>query len=652
MSSKIFNGYVDENKKIPQYVHFRCGRVHINQSLKRLGESYKLQKSLLKKELEHDEIYEDTWEARENEWLPYVKNDVLSTALCYARYTMGMEELIEFGMKNSLTLPSLANKYFNSLRDENDEPIYTYTDPFMRNFVRKSIKGGRRIAFNQRYNSEIPDEVFNIISKDLNVNDDSNEYEVLEKFFEFLKEHEKQYAKEFDSEYDDYRDINEEEETDFINKKLNTLPTHKELSTLDSNKTQMGYDGNSLYPSAMWDENNVYPKIETGFAFKPHINDVYVKAFNDQTFTEDGDKSAILTIKYYNPPGLIFQHLPVKEKVKKIEVNRMRNGYIIDTLTSVDIQEIVKIGERVIQIYEGVIYRENFKISPSRKVIEKLFASRQKYKDEKNDLMHELVKLIMNSLYGIQIRKDINETYYCKSEYWMKTEFDENVLDYWKLPNGNYIVKMKKDDGLDDDCEIKNTLLAVLGAFILANSRRIMNKFIREINGFYENNIYYTDTDSLYIEKKYWDVLDKANLVGDELCQGKNDYKTGGIFYGLYLAPKIKYCLTIDDYVIIQEHKTFKGFNDSNRLLDRSQYFKMKERKKISAMLPRSWKKSFDSGIIIPAKMRFFNECNGKKTCNKCNNQINENKEFEANLNELKRHAPNDFGHMLPYYII
>ena len=51
-----------------------------------------------------------------------------------------MEELTEFGMKNSLTLPSLANKYFNSLRDENDEPIYTYSDPFMRNFVRKAIK--------------------------------------------------------------------------------------------------------------------------------------------------------------------------------------------------------------------------------------------------------------------------------------------------------------------------------------------------------------------------------------------------------------------------------------------------------------------------------------------------------------------------------
>ena len=202
----------------------------------------------------------------------------------------------------------------------------------------------------------------------------------------------------------------------------------------------------------------------------------------------------------------------------------MRNGYIVDTLTSVDIFEIVKIGGKVIEIYEGVIYRENFKVSPFREVIEKLFALRQKYKDEKNDLMQGLVKLNINSLYGVQIRKDINELYSFKSETWMKTEFDENVLDYWKLPNGNYIVKMKKDDGLDDDdCDIKNTLPAVLGAFILANSRRIMNKFVREINGFYENNIYYTDTDSLYIEKKYWVVLDKANLVGDNLCQGKND---------------------------------------------------------------------------------------------------------------------------------
>ena len=123
-----------------------------------------------------------------------------------------MEELTGFGMKNSLTLPSLANKYFNGLRDENDEPIYTYTDPFMRNFVRKAIKGRRCNALIQHYISESSDEEFNIISIELNVN--GNIYENLEKYFESLNEHEKQNTKEFDSKYDDYRDINQKEKTD------------------------------------------------------------------------------------------------------------------------------------------------------------------------------------------------------------------------------------------------------------------------------------------------------------------------------------------------------------------------------------------------------------------------------------------------------
>ena len=97
---------------------------------------------------------------------------------------------------------------------------------------------------------------------------------------------------------------------------------------------------------------------------------------------------------------------------------------------------------------------------------------------------------------------------------------------------------------------------------------------------------------------------------------------------------------------------TFKGFNDSKRLLDRSQYFDMLKGKKITAMLPRSWRKSFNNGVIIPTKMRQCNACKDGILCVTCNNKINENKEFEANLNLLKREKPNDFGHMLPYYKI
>ena len=97
---------------------------------------------------------------------------------------------------------------------------------------------------------------------------------------------------------------------------------------------------------------------------------------------------------------------------------------------------MLKLAE-VIEIYEGVLYRENFETPPFRKVIEKLFGLRQKYKDEHNDLMQKIVKFIMNSLYGVQIRKDIDQSYKCKSQHWRETEYDENVLDYWKLPNKN-----------------------------------------------------------------------------------------------------------------------------------------------------------------------------------------------------------------------
>ena len=53
------------------------------------------------------------------------------------------------------------------------------------------------------------------------------------------------------------------------------------------------FDAATLNLSAKCDVKSVYPKIETGFAFKLHVNDVYVKSFNDQTFKQDGDESAI-----------------------------------------------------------------------------------------------------------------------------------------------------------------------------------------------------------------------------------------------------------------------------------------------------------------------------------------------------------------------
>ena len=120
----------------------------INNSLEKLGKTFKLPKELIKTEINHDEIDGNKWREKRHEWLSYVKKDILCTAYSYARYDICMEEITGFSLKECLSLPGLESKYFNSLRTEDDEPIYTYNERYMRWFDRQSIKGGRVCAFN------------------------------------------------------------------------------------------------------------------------------------------------------------------------------------------------------------------------------------------------------------------------------------------------------------------------------------------------------------------------------------------------------------------------------------------------------------------------------------------------------------------------
>ena len=299
------------------------------------------------------------------------KNDVLSTSFSCSSYNKGVEKITGFGMKNSFVLPSLVWKCFESLRNENDEPIFTYKDKYMRWFVRQSMKAGRYTSFNPYCKSKIAEKIFETISEKLNVK--GNICEVNEGYVEYMGK-KKTMEKEDNSVFDDYRKIIVEEKDSYIKNQLGELPIHVESREFTLTDVLIDFGTTSPYPSAMWDEKLVYPKIETGYASTSTRNDEIVGKFNTQTFTQD---SAISKVLYYNPPDLIY-HLPYEEEVKKTEINRMRNGYIIDVLNIVDIQEFVKLGRTVLKIYEGPIFEEIFRTSPFRKVIE-IFNLRQKY---------------------------------------------------------------------------------------------------------------------------------------------------------------------------------------------------------------------------------------------------------------------------------
>ena len=55
-------------------------------------------------------------------------------------------------------------------------------------------------------------------------------------------------------------------------------------------------------------------------------------------------------------------------------------------------------------------------------------------------------------------------------------------------------MKMVDDEGLEDEIRKLNTMLILLHAFILPNSKKIMNNFKYTINGFCSKDSYHGDS--------------------------------------------------------------------------------------------------------------------------------------------------------------
>ena len=77
----------------------------------------------------------------------------------------------------------------------------------------------------------------------------------------------------------------------------------------------------------------------------------------------------------------------------------------------------------------------------------------------------------------------------------------------------------------------------------------------------------------------------------------------------------------------------------------------MFEGDKLVAKIPLSWRKSFSFGVIIPHKMKNCHKRDKEILCDECDKLVNQTKEFSANLNEIKRQAPKDFGRMRPKFL-
>ena len=98
-----------------------------------------------------------------------------------------------------------------------------------------------------------------------------------------------------------------------------------------------------------------------------------------------------------------------------------------------------------------------------------------------------------------------------------------------------------------------------LGAFIISHSKRLMNDVVIALDGYKNYNKNYSDTDSKYIHKNHYDIVKGQRLLGKDILQSKNNYWNAGILDGLFLAPKIKYCIVINDNGLLQQKISFTG---------------------------------------------------------------------------------------------
>ena len=149
--------------EVPQYVKFTCSKSRIKGSLEKIGREYGLQPELLKGVIEHSFINKNNFADLRHIWEPYLISDVLCLAFIYARHSMEMQKMSGFDIRDCLTEASLGWKCFGTYNKNRE--FYTFNDKYVRNFIRKSNKGGRVAASNRYFESNQCEEILNTIKK-------------------------------------------------------------------------------------------------------------------------------------------------------------------------------------------------------------------------------------------------------------------------------------------------------------------------------------------------------------------------------------------------------------------------------------------------------------------------------------------------------
>lgn len=190
------------------------------------------------------------------------------------------------------------------------------------------------------------------------------------------------------------------------------------------------FDANGLYATVMRDENSIFPDIKSS------------EILDGQTFMDLYLKDGTITIPYlyvakvdmYTPPELCFIPLATKQEDNPGSCF-YRTGYTYgQSYNSVDIEEAQKVGCKITNVHEAIVFKQSIPNHISKFVGE--LQDRRNAIRKVNPTIADAYKLYCNSFYGKTVCWDVEESYVFTTEKeFVKDYYNNDLISFQSVGN-------------------------------------------------------------------------------------------------------------------------------------------------------------------------------------------------------------------------
>jgi len=180
----------------------------------------------------------------------------------------------------------------------------------------------------------------------------------------------------------------------------------------------------------------------------------------------------------------------------------------------------------------------------------------------KTDPMNYLAKILLNSLYGrFGMDDNFTEVNIIHKDYYsdFENKYFDDIIDREDLGDYKLITIKASESQIETDESTHNVSIGIAAA-ITGYARIHMSQFKNNL----DFNLYYTDTDSVYIDAPLSNELVNSKILGKMKLENK-------INKAIFLSPKVYYLETVDGKIIYKvkglSHETQLSRHDFENLL-------------------------------------------------------------------------------------